>query len=54
MIAVIVASRAILLALASPNQQPCHIPQMQAIASSADSTKLKKLMMSLLMSLLMF
>jgi hypothetical protein len=45
----IVASRVILLALASPNQQPCHTPQMQAITSSTDSTKLKELMMSLLM-----
>ncbi|MEG4808047.1 hypothetical protein QUA82_10480 [Microcoleus sp. F8-D3] len=38
-IAVIVASTAILPAVASPIANPCHIPSPQAIASSIDSAK---------------
>jgi len=38
-VAVIVASTAILPALASPIANPCHIPSPQAIASSIDSRK---------------
>ncbi|WP_333427360.1 hypothetical protein [Microcoleus sp. F4-D5] len=38
-IAVIVANTAILSKLASPIDNPCHIPSPQAIASSIDSAK---------------